>query len=66
MEKRIRKFGERIMTRKDYIEIAKVLNNNLTDTNYAMIEKLTKDFSTILKNDNPNFDETRFENAVMK
>jgi dihydroneopterin aldolase len=66
MEIRIRKFGEIKMTRKDYIEIAKVLNNNLTDTNYLLIEKLTKDFSTILKNDNPNFDATRFENAVMK
>ena len=54
------------MTRKDYIEIAKVLNNNLTDTNYLLIEKLTKDFSAILKADNPNFDATRFENAVMK
>jgi dihydroneopterin aldolase len=53
------------MTRKDYIQIAKVLNSNLTDTNYALIEKLTKDFSAILKADNPNFDKTRFENAVM-
>jgi hypothetical protein len=66
MDNRIRKFGEIKMTRKDYIEIAKVLNNNLTDTNYLLIEKLTKDFSIILKNDNPNFDVTRFENAVMK
>jgi dihydroneopterin aldolase len=53
------------MTRKDYIEIAKVLNNNLTDSNYAVIEKLTKDFAEMLKSDNQNFDKTRFENAVM-
>jgi hypothetical protein len=53
------------MTRKDYIQIAKVLNSNLTDANYELIEKLTKEFSTILKADNPNFDKTRFENAVM-
>ena len=54
------------MTRKDYIEIAKVLNNNLTDSSYTVIEKLTKDFSALLKADNPNFDQERFENSVMK
>ena len=55
-----------MMTRKDYIEIAKVLNNNLTDSSYTVIEKLTKDFSALLKADNPNFDQKRFENSVMK
>jgi hypothetical protein len=59
------------MTRKDYIEIAKVLNKKvrdigINDPDFILIDELAKDFATMLKADNPNFDKERFFSAVMK
>lgn len=60
------------MTRKDYIEVAKILNSyavaaqesNLVSS--FVIKSIADDFADLFANDNPNFDRTRFENAVMK
>jgi hypothetical protein len=48
------------MTRKDYIEIAKVLNDNLENVS----DKMIQDFIQMFKSDNQNFQPVRFENAV--
>ena len=48
------------MTRKDYIEVAKILNKNLENVSDEMLQ----DFVRMFKSDNPNFQPVRFENAV--
>lgn len=52
-----------MMTRKDYIQVAKILKtfeqDESLDTGY-----LTNSFIELFKNDNPRFDSIRFRNAV--
>jgi hypothetical protein len=50
------------MTRKDYIQIAKVLREH---NDNAEIISLIKDFSQMLKSDNQNFQTEKFFDAVM-
>ncbi len=52
------------MTRKDYIETAKILKYASDKAHPALFSKLVSDFVVMFKNDNPNFDEIRFRNAV--
>jgi len=52
-----------MMTRKHYIEIARILNENADGIAPGAHEKLVEDFSRWLKQDNPRFDRYRFENA---
>ena len=49
------------MTRKDYVEVAKILNENLLDVSDEMINA----FIVMFKKDNERFDATRFRNAVI-
>lgn len=51
-----------MMTRKDYIKIANILKeyNNNED-----IVRIVRDFSSMLKADNQNFQVERFYSAVM-
>ena len=53
-----------MMTRKDYIETAKILNYASDKTHPALFGKMVSDFVSMFKNDNPRFDEIRFRNAV--
>ena len=53
-----------MMTRKDYVEVAKILNTFELDENLDT-GFLTESFIKLFKSDNPRFDETRFVNAVM-
>jgi hypothetical protein len=55
-----------MMTRKDYVKIAEILNSYHLEIDSQIFEDLLSDFKTFFKKDNPNFDSTRFENAVMK
>jgi hypothetical protein len=50
-----------MMTRKDYVEVARILNENLLDVSDEMID----DFIAMFKKDNERFDATRFRNAVI-
>ena len=52
------------MTRKDYIETAKILNYASDKTHPALLCKMVGDFVAMFKNDNERFDEIRFRNAV--
>lgn len=54
-----------MMTRKDYIKTAEILNdlvNNKIEHQGELIER----FCEMFKADNPNFDEAKFEQAVTK
>jgi hypothetical protein len=55
-----------MMTRKDYVKIAEILNSYHLDIEPQVFKDLLSDFQIFFKKDNPNFDRTRFENAVMK
>jgi hypothetical protein len=55
-----------MMTRKDYVAVAEILNSYHLDIEAQTFEDLLSDFQIFFKKDNPNFDRTRFENAVMK
>jgi len=55
-----------MMTRKDYVKIAEILNSYHLDIDAQVFEDLLSDFQTFFKRDNSNFDNTRFRNAVMK
>ena len=56
-----------MMTRKDYVEVAEIISGYRG----AMIdefwfEDLVNDFSELFEKDNPNFDRSKFKNAVYK
>jgi len=55
-----------MMTRKDYVKIAEILNSYHLDIDSQVFEDLLSDFQTFFKRDNSNFDLTRFRNAVIK
>ena len=52
------------MTRKDYVETAKILHYASDKTHPALFTKMVGDFVSMFKSDNPRFDEIRFRNAV--
>ena len=54
------------MTRKDYIQVANILNSYHLDIDPQVFEDLLSDFQIFFKKDNSNFDATRFRNAVIK
>ena len=49
-----------MMTRKDYVEVARILNANLENVSDLMLN----DFIAMFKSDNSRFDSNRFVNAV--
>jgi hypothetical protein len=55
-----------MMTRKDYVKIAEILNAYHLDIETPIFEDLLSDFQTFFKKDNPNFDSMRFRDAVIK
>jgi hypothetical protein len=55
-----------MMTRKDYVKVAEILNAYHLEIEPQTFEDLLSDFQTFFKSDNSNFDTTRFRDAVMK
>jgi hypothetical protein len=55
-----------MMTRKDYVQVAKILNAYHLEVEPQIFEDLLSDFQVMFKKDNPNFDNTRFRDAVLK
>jgi hypothetical protein len=55
-----------MMTRKDYVAVAEILNNYFS--NYPVeisdFKELVFDFADMFANDNPNFKEDKFIDAV--
>ena len=56
-----------MMIRKDYVKIAKAINNNTYDRDLEYIsigrDNLIDELCTIFKEDNSNFDNSRFKKA---
>ena len=52
-----------MMTRKDYIATAEILNYVSTKTHPAVFSKLVVDFAEMFAKDNPRFDANRFYSA---
>ena len=52
-----------MMTRKDYIETAKILNYVSDKTHPAVFSKMVVDFAEMFAKDNPRFDANRFYSA---
>lgn len=54
-----------MMTRKDYIETARILNKFVDDIDSNDFDKLVFEFSEWFLSDNPRFDESRFYDACV-
>jgi len=55
-----------MMTRKDYIETAKILNQLSNEIDSKQFQDLIFEFSEWFASDNPRFDENRFWDACVK
>ena len=56
----------KMMTRKDYVKIAEILNAYHLEIETQIFEDLLSDFQEFFKRDNSNFDKNIFRDAVMK
>jgi len=52
-----------MMTRKDYVVVAEILNGNRPFIHPATFAELVNEFGNYFENDNERFDFARFENA---
>jgi rhamnogalacturonyl hydrolase YesR len=55
-----------MMTRKDYVETAKILNLFVDEMDSKTFKDLVFEFSEWFMSDNPRFDENRFWDACTK
>ena len=55
-----------MMTRKDYVETAEILNSYASEIPAGVFEDLVYDFSVMFENDNPKFDADRFTEECYK
>lgn len=55
-----------MMTRKDYVKTAKILNKFVDRIESTDFNDLVFEFSEWFASDNPRFDEARFEDACYK
>jgi hypothetical protein len=54
------------MTRKDYVETAKILNNFVDVIDKNDFDELVFEFSEWFASDNPRFDESKFYDACIE
>jgi hypothetical protein len=54
-----------MMTRKDYVETAKILNKFVDSIDSTDFDELVFQFSEWFLSDNPRFDESRFYDACV-
>jgi hypothetical protein len=55
-----------MMTRKDYIETANILNGYKDKLDFIVLSDLALEFSEMFQNDNDRFDEQKFIDAVFE
>jgi hypothetical protein len=55
-----------MMTRKDYIATANILNSIADDVDFLTLANVAEQFAEMFANDNERFDHKRFIDAVMK
>lgn len=53
-----------MMTRKDYVATAKILNNYKDNIDYIILSEMADEFAEMFETDNPNFDYQRFIDAI--
>ena len=56
-------WGDSMMTRKDYILVSRILNDNIEHMHPAAFSKLVEDFVDMMQDDNPRFEYGRFLEA---
>ena len=55
---------KKMMTRKDYVETANILNAKVDLIDFTILADIAEDFAEMFANDNPRFDHQRFIDAV--
>lgn len=55
-----------MMTRKDYVSTAKILNGFVDDVDFVILSQMAIQFSEMFARDNERFDEQRFIDAVFE
>ena len=55
-----------MMTRKDYVEVADILNCYKADMDFQTFKELTSDFASFFEEDNPRFKSDKFFDACFK
>ena len=53
-----------MMTRKDYVETANILNEYVDEIDFLILADIAENFATMFANDNERFDHQRFIDAV--
>jgi hypothetical protein len=53
-----------MMTRKDYVETADILNGYIDQIDFVILATMAEDFAEMFANDNERFDHQRFIDAV--
>jgi hypothetical protein len=55
-----------MMTRKDYVETANILNSVADEIDFITLANIAEKFAEMFGNDNERFDHAKFIDAVMK
>jgi hypothetical protein len=55
-----------MMTRKDYVATAEILNKYIDDIDYLVLNDLALDFAEMFAKDNERFQEQKFIDAVFE
>lgn len=53
-----------MMTRKDYVKTAEILNNYVDEIDFIVLSEIADDFAGMFEEDNPNFNYQKFIDAV--
>jgi hypothetical protein len=53
-----------MMTRKDYVQTATILNGKVDEIDFLILSDLAEQFAEMFANDNERFDHQRFIDAV--
>ena len=55
-----------MMTRKDYVKTAQILNNYADEIDFLVMQEIADEFAEMFENDNPNFNYQKFIDAVFE
>lgn len=55
-----------MMTRKDYVATANILNNFVDEVDFLTLSRIAENFAEMFENDNERFDHQRFIDAVFQ
>lgn len=53
-----------MMTRKDYVQTANILNGYIDEMDFLVMQEIVDEFAEMFENDNPNFNYQKFVDAV--